>query len=800
MKIKKSLKALAVCTVLAGSIGVVAACSESGTTELGGLIIDQNNKVVTSDFVLPGRYVGVDISWTSSNENVIKLEKTTYKDKDGNDVPQWEAKVTRPDVTTDVKLTATSGEYNKEFNVTVSAIDADEIAGAFKFEYNNKNLGTGEYTLAPSTTYKGLVANISWSLVTESPVAEVNNNILKINANENATPINLRATFTYNGVTAIKTYRVTCQATLEYTDSDVVLNWYSGKYDKETIDISGYVVNKAEPKSGSKIIQMIDSTYTGGFYLYYPSVSDEVWNSLQVGTAINVSGISSQSYGGLVESDTGVGTVTLNNDLPAYDESKAVTAIDEALIANAKTNDISKNGYTDINILKAKQSTEVTLTGWKVSAVNTDFSSDTSKEKYADFVTLTKEVNGVKASITVQWSYYYTAAGSDALNAMMEKTKEFNVGDIVNVRAILGTNSGNYKLILTNADNLTKVEEESSIDGAKQIASVDVLNKIKFPSTITSTTELEEPAVELPEGATLSYKIFGFGTKYENGKFTIEAVSTKRDVTIRAYLTVNGYTFTKDYNIVSKESSLDDMIQEEFNKLKESLTTINSSGKISLAKTGNVFTSVKFAYSLADGAQGAVLDGYNLYTLATKEDSKFTLNVTVTIEDIVKNETIECTIKAYTLTDGAKVSSSKGNIYIEGTVGAITNAKYGKTTLKTTDNTEVIIYGMDDIAGNNFELMIGTKPVEGDKVVLYGYYSEQYKNFTAVVVSVNGTPATLPSFAGLPEGQEMAKFTGSTDVQTVDGEDYASTAELSDKFTLVFAKNESQKATSFWSK
>lgn len=202
MKFRKTLKVLAASALLFGTVGLATACGDNngGTTDVKGLIINEDAKVIRGDFNLVDKYLGCDLTWTSSNENIAKITKGegTYK-----------VTITRPDKDTDVTLTATSGKYTKEFKITVPAIDVSEIAGAYTFANNKKTLKTGSYDLEAKATYSGKEATIAWAVdEAQASIAKVENGKLVITATAEKTTVILKATFTYNNATSIKKYSV----------------------------------------------------------------------------------------------------------------------------------------------------------------------------------------------------------------------------------------------------------------------------------------------------------------------------------------------------------------------------------------------------------------------------------------------------------------------------------------------------------------------------------------------------------------------------------------------------------------
>lgn len=272
MKFRKTLKVLAASALLLGTVGLATACGDNngGTTDVKGLIINEDAKVIRGDFNLVDKYLGCDLTWTSSNEDVAKITKGegTYK-----------VTITRPDKDTDVTLTATSGKYTKEFKITVPAIDVSEIAGAYTFAYNKKNVSTGEYELDAKTTYNGKEATIAWEIADEYKAsAVIKDGKLAVTGTKDKTPVTIQATFTYSDKTSVKKY--TFNAFDDPVTNDVVtkvevgvpyiLHMTQGSLSKELYfsgEMNGYYGATTSDKT--KAIQVEFETATDGYYIVF---------------------------------------------------------------------------------------------------------------------------------------------------------------------------------------------------------------------------------------------------------------------------------------------------------------------------------------------------------------------------------------------------------------------------------------------------------------------------------------------------------------------------------------------------
>lgn len=204
MNFKKTLKVLAASVLLFGSVGLATSCGEEKnvTTDVGGMVLNQNGKVIREDFELAKAYKGCELTWTSNNESVAKIEVA----EDGTIT----CKITRPSSRTEVTLKATSGKYSKEYNIIVPAVDASEMADEYSFAHDKKTLTTGEYDLENSTTYSGVSATISWSISDEyKSIATIKDGKLIVTAQEEVKDtIKLVAEFAVGSETSKITYTV----------------------------------------------------------------------------------------------------------------------------------------------------------------------------------------------------------------------------------------------------------------------------------------------------------------------------------------------------------------------------------------------------------------------------------------------------------------------------------------------------------------------------------------------------------------------------------------------------------------
>ena len=294
MKAKRFLKVLAASALLLGTVGLATSCGEkdnNGTTNVSGLILQQDSKTIVADFTLPSAYLGCDLTWTSSNTSIISVETGAEG--------VITAKVTRPAETTDVTLTATSGKYTKNFTVRVTAIDVFEIADNYSFEHDKKSLATGSYDLATETEYKGKRATITWSIAdTYASLAKIEDGKLVVTGTPDKSSVTIQATFTYNNETSIKKYTFNAFDNPEKTDIvtgievgvPYLLYMAQGNTGNDLFfsgEMSGYYGATTTDKALA--VKVTFEQATGGYYLTFTDSSSakKYINVVQSGTYIN---------------------------------------------------------------------------------------------------------------------------------------------------------------------------------------------------------------------------------------------------------------------------------------------------------------------------------------------------------------------------------------------------------------------------------------------------------------------------------------------------------------------------------
>lgn len=222
---KKFLATLLSAIILVTGVAFIAACGES---EIGlkNYLLAQSGKVVDSEFVLDSKFNDVEVEWTSSNPDVIAIEK---REED------YLAKVHLGDTAQTVTLTVSHGKEKKDFSVDVRAYNVVYIIDKFSFPKSDA-LVCEDFDLPVSYApegYEGKAATIAWS------VADEYKDYISVNADGNKCvvpapaenkEVEITATFTYGGKTNEAIYSFTVavdnRVTLEAFDPDNIEGLY----------------------------------------------------------------------------------------------------------------------------------------------------------------------------------------------------------------------------------------------------------------------------------------------------------------------------------------------------------------------------------------------------------------------------------------------------------------------------------------------------------------------------------------------------------------------------------------------
>lgn len=512
MEMKRNIIAVLAIVMVLCCVTLAACNDKNDTNVLDSYIFDMDGTTVTDDFTLPATIGGEAAEWKSEG-TAIQLEK---RESD------WLAKVTLPETgLVDVNLTVTVKKSIKSYTVRVKALDVYDFMNSYVFPKDKATI-VDNFDLETEFAYKGKTATIAWSVDEdyELYIKVINNGkTLQVTPQGNQTPVKVKATFTYNGVSASQSYRMTVYKTME--GLELVNYWYTNT--DVSIDMSGYVVLIGTAYSSSYnnvTLYMVNDDFTAGYYLYRVKTTDEHAAKLAPGVHITVTGTTNTNYNGLVETNAG-GKLVVDDDVAPIDVNAHVKAIDQEVIGN-----LPATVYHESRL--------VSLTNWKVTKV----AADADKQAGANYTLLTLEKGGAKVAVRVSKymeGAYATKADDATWTAINALTTTYPVGSMVNVTGILSNYKGWQIMPLSASAVTASGQEEDAADtvyaGKKVAAAIAKVNEKLVADgintaegkTVRITTQKEFALETAVDGVEISYEIVGKSNAIvlDGGKMTV---------------------------------------------------------------------------------------------------------------------------------------------------------------------------------------------------------------------------------------------------------------------------------------
>ncbi len=512
MEMKRNIIAVLAIVMVLCCVTLAACNDKNDTNVLDSYIFDMDGTTVTDDFTLPATIGGEAAEWKSEG-TAIQLEK---RESD------WLAKVTLPETgLVDVNLTVTVKKSSKSYTVRVKALDVYDFMNSYVFPKDKATI-VDNFDLETEFAYKGKTATIAWSVDEdyELYIKVINNGkTLQVTPQGNQTPVKVKATFTYNGVSASQSYRMTVYKTME--GLELVNYWYTNT--GVSIDMSGYVVLIGTAYSSSYnnvTLYMVNDDFTAGYYLYRVKTTDEHAAKLAPGVHITVTGTTNTNYNGLVETNAG-GKLVVDDDVTPIDVNAHVKAIDQEVIGN-----LPATVYHESRL--------VSLTNWKVTKV----AADADKQAGANYTLLTLEKGGAKVQVRVSKymeGAYATKADDATWTAINALTTTYPVGSMVNVTGILSNYKGWQIMPLSASAVTASGQEEDAADtvyaGKKVAAAIAKVNEKLVADgintaegkTVRITTQKEFALETAVDGVEISYEIVGKSNAIvlDGGKMTV---------------------------------------------------------------------------------------------------------------------------------------------------------------------------------------------------------------------------------------------------------------------------------------
>lgn len=631
---KRNIIALLVVVMVLCCCLTLAACNNK-TNVLDNYIFEMDGTTVSDDFVLPATIGGEKAEWKSNN-GAVQIEKRE------SDVL---AKVTLPEKdAVEVTLTVTVKKVSKSYTVRVKALDVYDFMNNYVFPKNKATI-VDNFDLETEFTYKGKKATIAWSV---SEAYELYIKVieggkkLQVTPQSKQTPVDIKATFTYKGVSSSKNYHMTVYKTLE--GMELVNYWYNNT--PVSVDMSGYVVLIGTAYSSSYnnvTLYMVNDDFTAGYYLYRVKTTDEHAAKLAPGVHITVTGTTNTNYNGLVETNAG-GKLVVDDDVAPIDVNAHVKAIDQEVIGN-----LPATVYHESRL--------VSLTNWKVTKV----AADADKQAGANYTLLTLEKGGAKVAVRVSKymeGAYATKADDATWTAINALTTTYPVDSMVNVTGILSryidgknTVGDGWQIMPLSASAVTASgQEEDAADtvyaGKKVAAAIAKVNEklvadginTAAGKTVRITTQKEFTLETAVDGVEISYEIVGKSNAIvlDGGKMTVTPGNPETATILATYKSGEFKSiqfFFVESLIPTAASMLDDLAVPK--KISEEITLPTAPADATL--TWEVAEENKEVVQIKDG---------KLIPAIVNNDTLVMLKATITYKGITRTKDFVVIIQA----------------------------------------------------------------------------------------------------------------------------------------------------------
>ena len=723
---------------------------------LRSLVIDQNGKTVSEDFDVPAKVQDTAITWTSSDESVVKFVPA-------NDGKTVKAGIIIPTEAKTVTLKAKVAEgKEKEFKVKVLPIDVYSFMDAYKFPMASGVFAEEDvkFDTEVKITHKSValstpqeftatvafeVTGNNASLVT----VDATNKKFVVGASDDRKTVDFKATFTYGNETAQKAYKSTVWHKLSAQERLTVFYDMVGDV---TYDVYGYVLAKAgwNPSYNNGYLFIQDETKEGGFYIYRACMTKEVWDTLEFGTRVKASGMNSTNYNGLIETNGNVqvSVVTNETELP-----EGVTLPE--LTADQKTElkaGVESTGLilADVDQTKYLTGSSVKLEGWKVKEKTP---AATTAKAGGDLLTLSKTygtgADAKEFTIKVLLNKYAVDLDTDLATGILTAANAIKVGDKVNVHGLLSNYNG-WQLYAYTTDFVSAATKESAIPADAKL----FLDFEKGTDTAVKPAYAGDANVDLPDAPTVDD---GFNSevtyelkksnytsvKIESGKLVVTPGEKEESIVLTAKVVVKfgdevvaSKTFVKEFTTrkLTEQEQIAEDLKEIFGESFAYPTTIT------LPTEGTKYGSNFSQWTLVDGAEIATLENGVLTVVPTSTEKTVKIGYRATNGNFVSAEGAKVEVKAqYAPTPIATILSEKNttkDYVIEGVIVAVNKPSgSGNCSLVIADSAKDLLFSYDGLNPSKFSL--------GDKVVLVGKltFNSEVPQLTApkLVYTYSGT-------------------------------------------------------------
>ena len=698
--------------------------AEKAELALKSYIFEEEGKVVSGEFVLPGNIGGFDATWTSSDD-IIKITEIPANPDAGTE-RQYLATVGYPDEAVDVILTiALSEDVKKDYIVYVNPLSVHDFIDSYNF-VNDKMTVVKDFALDRTVELAGKTATITWSVDAQYAdyleISEDGNTCHVYPTSLNPT-VYIKATFAYGGETASLEYRMIVSDEKEHLQE--VDYWYSNTGVGMTM--TGYVVEIATVWSeqySNVSLYIVDEDFCAGYYLYRVKCDAATAEKLVPGAPVICTGTMNTDYNGLYETNSG-GEIVIDETREAINVNDTVYAIDNEIIGGLK----SANYH---------QSTLVSLTNWKVKQIK---EVDATQSTQTLFI-VTKGGVDVPVIVSKYHEGSYTRGDENVWKALLNHGLQ--EGDIVSITGILGNYNG-HQIAPISASHIVKGGTEDPADtvypGKTAKTAVDAIDKFLNDNGLTAPVVAVGSELTLPTsaGATIETKVLnGESIKVEGGKLIVtpgklSSTCVRFDITVGEFKTVIfRYIKTADLDAEGKL----ELEVDELDVIKSA--TLDTT--VELPTEGTLFDGVTIGWSFkADSAHDcATLDGNVLTITLPAEATTITIVATLTLGETTVDAEFEIEVAAAVVEEYVfkPITAPAAGTYkiamnttaVTGKVLYFSGTINDKGALETSENmADAVDVVIAEVAGKDgvYTIQIGGKYLEG-------YLNGTYNNMRLV--------------------------------------------------------------------
>ena len=541
--------------------------------------------------------------------------------------------------------------------------------------------------------------------------------------------------------------------------------WINGSTLQDSYDVEGYVLAKLGYNSSYKEANLIvwDNEAQGAYFIYQCYLDQDVYNALEGGEAVKVTGATRNPYNGLIESKYGA-TATV--------DTKA-TKLDISTLTRDITSLVRDGSKEALESLMYYQSSKVSLKNVKVTS-NSEVT--TTDGKYDTTMATVSTVSVGSNTIDVALYQGFTAFSADSTKTLVEALHA-KKDSYVDLEGYLSWNSDGPVFIITSVSDITDSTEP---------AEDKILSDINAAKANVKTTYASTPdPITLPttgtNGSALSYTVEGEGASLASNVLTLTVGSEKSTVKLNITGSLEGKEVSETVTIQLGVTDQDiaQMVADAYSF--DDITNVVN--RITLEAKEETYNST-YTWTVKDSADGVaeIKDG-KLILIATSTAKSPVITLTVTKGEASYSRDITLSVPAYTLTSvtnvaqgkddaGKDLTTGKTYVTVEGYISAIDSqgtATYISATQDTTKSVQV--YKIYDNYGTQVTDLTSKYGV-GTKVVIngrYKLYNGTYELEQSVILSydVNGAQASVN--VGKAADLFEATYTTSTEVTLPEG-------------------------------